>query len=161
VTDYGGAEMKLLVRIALLLVVIVVGLSRACNGTGGEKIIKVADFPDTAEFQHEEKVSSGPPRKVHVDAGYIWKQDKFLDCPIFNDKGRYIGFIGDENTYLDLKPEQINELAKEAYVFLPESPTLPFWDAMGGKVAAVGILAVLILFSVGWNAFWRFLKPGI
>jgi hypothetical protein len=118
----------------------------------------VADFPDTAEFQREEKSSSGPPRKVHIDAGYIWPQDKFLDCPIFNDTGRYIGFIGDENIYFDLKPEKITEMAKEAYVFLPESPTLPFWDAMGGKLAAVGILTVLILFSLGWNALWRFLK---
>lgn len=143
-----------------MLILICVAMSSACS-MGGERIIKVAQFPDTSECQRDVKAPYGPTKKIHIDAGYVWKQDKFLNCPIFNDKGRYVGFIGDDYRFLDLEPEEMNVLAKNANVVLPESPSLPFWDAMGGKLAAVGLLAVLIVFSLAWNAFWRFIKQGI
>jgi len=48
--------------------------------TGGEKIIKVADFPDKPEISaRDEKQSGSGTEKVHINPGYVWKQtDVFL-----------------------------------------------------------------------------------
>jgi hypothetical protein len=146
--------MKIPSRILFLLVLFGVALGSGCivYSTDGEKIIKVADFPDKPEFQREVRNQSGiGAEKIYIDAGYTWSQTTFFWCPIYNGTGKYVGHIGSDTKYLPLEPAEIKELAAKAQITLPESPQLPFWDRIGGKLAAFGILIVVILLYIGWS----------
>jgi hypothetical protein len=51
--------------------------------------------------------------------------------------------VGDSDHYLDLSREEVNQLARRAGIDLPENPKLPFWDAVGGKLAAIAGIVLL------------------
>lgn len=108
---------------------------------GGEEIIKVANFPDTEEFYH--------PNYGYMDAGYIYKQVSILYVPVWNYDGRWAGFVGDDGEYLELTKEELDEMAEQANVKLPNVPTLPFWEAIGGKL----VFSLILLLYVGWKIF--------
>jgi hypothetical protein len=93
---------------------------------GGEKIARVATFPDTAEFKVQ---ATGD----HIDPGYRYKQIKILFIPVWNYDGHWCGYVGNEEAYLDLDKAQLDSLAQTARVPIPDSPNLPFWDYLGGK----------------------------
>jgi hypothetical protein len=139
--------MTMATKIILIGVLILVAFGSGCvYSTGGERIIKVADFPDEPEFQIEVKTQSdGKTDRVYVDAGYVWKQATFFWCPVSNKNGRYVGHVGSDTQYISLKPDEINALANKAGVVLPESPQLPFWDSTGGKLVGFVIAIILIL----------------
>lgn len=52
-------------------------------------------------------------------------------------------------TYADLSKEDISYLQSQLSG-IPNEPSLPFWDAYGGKLLAAGIL--FILFLIGKSA---------
>src|SRR5262245_8540551 len=106
---------------------------------GSEEIIKVADFPNTEEFQLR--------RGEYVDAGYVYKQVTIFFIPVWNYDGRWAGYVGKEDFYLDFKKEELDQLANLANVKLPESPTLPFWHAIGGKI----VIGLILLLYFGWR----------
>jgi len=101
---------------------------------GGEKIIKVKDLPDTPDF----RTRSGK----YVDAGYLYKQITVFFVPVWNYGGKWVGYTGSDKSYLRLKENKLRAIAKKAKIELPKSPTLPFWDAIGGKLV---ILALFVL----------------
>ena len=103
--------------------------------TGGEKLIKVRDFPDTPAF----RTRSGK----FVDAGYLYKQVTVFFVPVWNYEGRWVGYTGSDTRYLRISEKKLKAAAKKAGITLPDSPTLPFWDAVGGKLVIAG-LALLI-----------------
>jgi len=98
---------------------------------GGEKIIKVANFPDTEGF----KTLEGK----HLDAGYRYKQISLFFIPVWNYDGKWCGYIGESDHYLDISKTDLADLAS---INLPDSPSLPFWDSYGGKLLLLGILLV-------------------
>ena len=143
--------MRLSAKIIFLIIIFATFWVSACSR--GEKIIKVAEFPDTPEFQVDvgSERSPGipdltvPPKKVHIDLGYVWSQTKILYCPVDNSNGQYVGYTGDDKTYIKLKKSELDELTKKANVTIPESPPLSFWDTWGGKLIGVPILLILLL----------------
>jgi hypothetical protein len=103
---------------------------------GGEKIIKVAAFPDTEDF----KTRAGK----HLDAGYRYKHISIFFIPIWNYGGTWCGYVGDADHYLDLSKTQLDALARSVGLSLPANPSLPLWESFGGKLA-FGVLALLVL----------------
>ena len=103
-------------------------------GWDSEKIIKVMDFPDDDRFQM--------PMGEYMDAGYIYKQVTIFFVPVWNYDARWVGYVGSDERYLELDRSELQEFAVTAGLELPDSPSLPFWDSIGGKI--VFILLVLI-----------------
>jgi hypothetical protein len=97
-----------------------------------EKIIKVADFPDTPALE----VRGG----AHLDAGYLFKQVKLFGIPLWNYEGIWCGYVGSDDNYLKIDKEKLFAMAKAVNVILPENPGLPFWDSIGGKLVVIGLL---------------------
>jgi|GEM_PF-3123375 len=128
----------LLVSTGVLLLIMSVSINAKpiFFGVGNEKIIKVADFPNTEEY----KVASGQ----YIDAGYMYKQAHIFYIPVWNYGGRWAGYVGNDKLYLDLTKEELDELAKEANVKLPEAPSLSLWETVGGK-SVFGLILILYL----------------
>ncbi|MEZ5426541.1 MAG: hypothetical protein R2747_09770 [Pyrinomonadaceae bacterium] len=138
--------MKTLINLVLAAFIlgIMIVPARAAAGFfsyGGEEVIKVADFPDTKEFYH--------PQHGYIDAGYVYKQVSIFFIPIWNYEGRWVGHIGSEEKYLPMPKDLMDKLAADAGVQLPETPDLPFWEAVGGKI----IFSLIILAIFGWKIF--------
>ena len=108
---------------------------------GGEQIIRVQDFPDTEEFEYS--------RGRYIDAGYVYKQVSILFIPVWNYDGRWVGYVGSDEEYLNLEKEELDQMAKEANISLPATPGLPFWEAIGGKL----LFSLIILLYFGWKIF--------
>lgn len=101
--------------------------------SGTEKIVKVADFPDTEDYQ----LVSGE----YVDAGYMFKQVQIFWIPLWNYGGTYCGWVGKDDTYMEIPKAELDSMAAAAKVTLPENPSLGLWNSLGGKVI-VGVLAL-------------------
>jgi len=108
-------------------------------GWGGEEIIKVADFPNTEEFENG--------RGEYFDAGYVYKQVTIFFIPVWNYDGKWVGYVGEKNGYLQLKKAELDSMAAKANVRLPETPSLPFWDSIGGKL----VFGLILLLYLGWK----------
>lgn len=99
---------------------------------GGEKISKVAEFPNTEEFNSQ---------YGYYNAGVKYKQVSIFFIPLWNYDKQWCGSLAKKDTYLMMSEAQVREMAAIAKVELPENPKIPAWDAYGGKV----LFAVLIL----------------
>jgi hypothetical protein len=129
---------------AVAVAILVAGAGQAHAGVfpvfyswGGEKIIKVADFPDTEEWKTRED--------KYLDAGYRYKQITIFFVPIWNYDEQWCGYIGHTDYYLNLNKTQLDSYAAAAGVKLPDEPGLSFWELYGGKllVAALVLLGKL------------------
>jgi len=103
---------------------------------GAKRAMKVADFPDAYPFQFKDG--------RYLDAGYRYKQVRVVFTPLWNYGGEWCAYYGNGRHCFDMEKGQLDELASAAGVKLPETPSLPFWDAYGGK------LTLLVFFLVGW-----------
>lgn len=106
---------------------------------GGEKIEKVVDFPDQPQFSNAEG--------KHIDAGIRYKQVTIFFIPVWNYDVAWCGAIrGDLDHYIDLSRDELQEAASTASITLPKEPTIPFWDAYGGKLVLGAIVIALFVF---------------
>lgn len=110
-------------------------------GWGGEKIVTVAEFPDTGAFKS---------RGTHFDLGYRFKQITLFFIPVWNYGGTWCGSIpGDSGHFFDFDRERLETMAQAAAISLPAEPAIGAWDRYGGKA----LIAAIIL---GYGAFrWR------
>lgn len=106
---------------------------------GGERIIKVADFPDTENFRL--------PDGRYVDPGYKYKQVKLFFIPVWNYDGQWCGYINSTNQYLNLNKAELDDLAESVGIQLPDRPSFSFWEIYGGKLVFLSIFIVLIIMS--------------
>lgn len=128
----------------IFLVVLFTGLSNfffvseanALVSWGGEKMIKVAEFPDSPEFQN--------PEGYYIDAGLKYKQISLFFIPIWNYELSPIGYIN-QSSYLSMTQSDLEELAQSAGVTLPDNPKPSFWERIGGKLV---IVVGLVLFGM-------------
>jgi hypothetical protein len=104
---------------------------------GGETIAKIADFPDTPEFQNQEG--------HYVDAGMRYKQISIFFIPVWNYDQEWCGYISDK-MYLDLSKEKLDELATAAHISLPSEFQVSFWDKIGGKLLLGALLIAYFLY---------------
>src|SRR5258708_11861790 len=104
-------------KILIIAALFFVAFSSACSR--GDRIIKVADLPNTPDFEVAARPEFAPPigypaERIHLDVGYVWKQDKLMFTPIFNDNGRYVGYTGGEATYIEFKKGELDEWTAKA-----------------------------------------------
>ncbi len=156
--------MRNTIKLFLLLVLLVAAVfGSACSR--GDRIIKVADLPQTPEFDVDTRPEFAPQRmpaeKVHVDIGYTWKQDKLLFMPIFNNSGHYVGYTGGETHYIEFKKGELDEWASRANVSLPANPSIPFWDEWGGKLLLIVLIPPFVFLALLWDRVWRKISTGM
>lgn len=106
---------------------------------GGEKVIKVMDFPDTANFNSQEG---------HFDLGYRYKQIKVFFIPVWNYSGVWCGYLNKEDIYLQVEEPELRKLSQAANLKFPDSASIPIWDAWGGKIIILLLIAVYL--------FWKY-----
>ena len=104
---------------------------------GGEKVVKVADFPDNNNFKNVEG--------RFYDAGMRYKQVSILFIPLWNYDKKWCGYLTDE-MYLDLNKNDLDELASIAGITLPDDFELSFWEKIGGKLVLVLLLGLYIMY---------------
>lgn len=102
---------------------------------GDEKIIKVADLPNTKEYFME--------NGQFLDAGYVYKQVSIFFVPVWNYDGKWAGYVGSDELYLPLTKAELDAIVAEANVTLPDTPPLSFWETVGGKLV-VGLIFLVI-----------------
>lgn len=110
-----------------------------------QKIVKVADLPDTEDFQLEDG--------TYFDIGKMYTISHIVWLPYSNTEAILTGYVDDE-TYVELTPEQVKEIAAHAKVKIPEEVTASFFDRIGGKIV-LGLLAAVILYGVYSNYFGK------
>jgi hypothetical protein len=108
-------------------------------GWGGEKIVKVADFPDTPQFKNGDK---------HFDLGYRFKQATLFFVPVWNYDGAWCGSIrGDDSHFYDFSRERLESFARAAGITIPEEASLGAWDSYGGKLLVGALILAFFLYS--------------
>ncbi len=134
--------MKNKITITLFIFMLMPNFAYANSGFlsfGGESVINIVDLPDDERFA----ISEGKA----MDIGYIYKSISLFFIPLWNYDGRLVGVTGDDNTYIDLQPDQVIELLKTANMTLPAPPYLDAWHTMGGKILFL-VLITLITINV-------------
>ena len=155
--------MKRRQKLLVLAVIALVGAGSACSR--GDRIIKVADLPQTPDFEVDARPLyaplSMPAQKTHIDIGYIWKQNSLIFLPIFNDNGRYVAYTGSDSQYIEFKKGELENWTAKANIALPPDPSIPFWDAWGGKILLIVLIPPVVFLSLLWDRLWRRISTGM
>src|SRR5688500_11190031 len=140
-------KVKLIISTSIFVVLMSVSINAApvFFSFGDEKIIKVADLPNTKEYFME--------NGQFLDAGYVYKQVSIFFIPVWNYSGKWAGYVGSDELYLPLTKAELDEMCAAANVALPDAPPLSFWETVGGKLL-VGFIFLLYL-------AWKFLVKRI
>ena len=109
-------------------------------GWGGEKIIQVMQLPDVPAFQN----GSGDQAR-YIDVGYRYKQFTVFFIPLWNYDGKWCGYIGSDEQYLDFSEKELREMTIEAGLSFPEGSPIGFWDRFGGKFLVLLIPVLLMI----------------
>jgi hypothetical protein len=162
--SHRAHAMNINLKASHLLILIAVMAATGCSRT--ERIIKVAELPNTPEFDIEARPQFAPAtsvkaEKAHLDIGYLWNQNKILFFPIFNDNGRFVGYIGSDVQYIELKKGELEDLTTRANIPLPQTPSIPFWDAWGGKLLLAVLIPPFVVLSLFLERLWRKISTGM
>lgn len=130
-------RVKLIISTSILLMIMSLSISAmpVIFSFGGEKIIKVADFPNNKENFME--------NGQFMDAGYVYKQVTIFFIPVWNYDGKWAGYVGSDELYAPMTKEELDAIATESNFVLPDSPSLGFWETVGGKLL-VGLIILFI-----------------
>ncbi len=93
------------------------------------------DLPDSSTFQR--------PDGKYIDVGYRYQQFTILFIPVWNYNEKWCGYIGSDKEYIDFDKGALSEFAGTAGLKLPDNPSLPLWDSVGGKLLFGLILTLL------------------
>jgi hypothetical protein len=104
-----------------------------------EKIIKLVELPDTEDFQLEDG--------TYFDIGSRYVKSHILWLSYSNTEPVIVGYANDGESYLDITPEQLTEIAKMANVEIPTEGSVSFFDKIVGKIL-LGILVLIILYGL-------------
>ncbi|HYJ92706.1 MAG TPA: hypothetical protein VEV84_15455 [Pyrinomonadaceae bacterium] len=149
-------------KIKLLAIIFVIGATSACSRT--DRIIKVAELPNTPDFEVNARQQIDPwakPEKVHLDVGYLWTQNKFLFFPILNTDGRFVGYTGSDYQYIEFSKGELEDLTTKANIPMPQPPSIPFWDAWGGKLLLAVLIPPFVVLSLLLERLWRKISTGM
>ena len=102
---------------------------------GGDSFYKVADLPDTYEYQ----INSD-----FIDIGVKYSEVQIMFLPIWQYDIKYIGFIPNDESYYDLGNEEVMQLAAYASISIPPVSQIKFdfWTAWGGKIVLILLIAL-------------------
>lgn len=114
----------------------------------GPEISLVKELPSSDEFV----VQASDGKWYHADLGVSYNQFSLFYIPIWNyGDYKYVLYtktkVGEyDYTYADLSKDDIAYLQSK-FSGIPNEPSLPFWDAYGGKLLVVALVFILIAFS--------------
>lgn len=77
-----------------------------------------------------------------LDIGYKYNEYGVVMVPLWNGSGNYVLTNKKRDTYYDITKEELAELSKTHQLDISASP-LSFWQKFGGKLAFLGLIAVL------------------
>lgn len=112
----------------------------------GDHVVKVLDLPkDNDLFALE----GDDGEIVHLDLGIMHSQFSLMWIPVFNyGEEKYVLYKESRNTinYVDLDEDELKVL--HALYDFPETPSMPFWHKIGGKLVWILIIGLLIFFKI-------------
>jgi len=149
-------------QIRLLALIFLVATATACSRS--DRIIKVADLPNTPDFEvntRQQYDLGAKPEKVHLDVGYLWSQNSLLDFPILNTDGRFVGYTGSDSRYIEFSKGELEDLTTKANIPMPQPPSIPFWDAWGGKLLLLVLIPPFVVISLLLDRLWRKISTGM
>lgn len=110
-----------------------------------EKIIKIVDLPDTEDFQLEDG--------TYFDIGSMYTINHVLWLAYSNTEPEIVGYIeGKDDEYLELTPEQLEQIAALANVEIPAEGEVSFFHKIVGKVV-LGLIGAFILYTL-YNSYF-------
>ncbi|MBR1774326.1 MAG: hypothetical protein IJ759_02260 [Bacteroidales bacterium] len=118
--------------------------------SNGQKVSKVLDLPTDENFE----IIASDGNVYHANLGILYKQFSLFWIPLFNyGENQYVLYtdtkIGEYDfTYSELEPSEIKILQEEYGYNIPTTPQLPSWDRIGGKLLALAIVCVLIIYGL-------------
>ena len=154
--------MNLRTKIRLLALIFVVSSATACSSS--DRIIKVADLPNTPNFEVNARQRydiGAKPEKVHLDVGYLWSQNSFLVFPILNTDGRFVGYTGSDSQYIEFSKGELEDLTTKANIQMPQAPSIPFWDAWGGILLLLVLIPPFVVISLLLDRLWKKISTGM
>jgi hypothetical protein len=93
-----------------------------------QEIIRVAKFPDGPSFNSR--------NGYHVDAGYRYSVYEVNGVPLWTYDGQWCGYIN-SGSFVNLNRGDLEELAADANISLPDAPDLSFWYVNLGELLVV------------------------
>jgi hypothetical protein len=109
---------------------------------GGDSFYKVADLPDTYEYQFNSD---------YVDIGVKYSEIQIFFLPIWHYDMEYVAVIpNNSNSYYDLTNDEIMNLAASASISVPpiSEVKLDFWTLWGGKIALALLIALFVMYCM-------------
>ena len=96
--------------------------------------------------QEFEMPSPSGNETVHYDLGIMYDQLNVLMIPIWNSDAYYCLYhkVSDDEIYYNEISEQDFQLFRSDFNDIPEDPSLPFWDRIGGKLLFSAIIAIFL-----------------
>ena len=149
-------------KIRFLALFFLAAAATACSRA--DRIIKVADLPNTPDFEvnaRQQYNLGAKPEKVHLDVGYLWSQNSFLVFPILNTDVRFVGYTGSDSQYIEFSEGELEDLTKKANIPMPQTPSMPFWDAWGGKLLLLVLIPPFVVVSLLLDRLWRKISTGM
>lgn len=138
----------------LLLLLLLFSTTIALHAKGvliygnGDAVSKVYSLPYSDEFM----LTCEDGNDYHADLGVMYKQFSLFWVPIWNyGDYKFVLYVDKkignyDFTYLDLGKEEMDFL-RSNFGGIPLEPELPFWDAYGGKLLLLVLIALALLFK--------------
>lgn len=106
-----------------------------------DKLIKILDLPNTEDYTSTDGQL--------FDFGYKYTLFEIVFLPLFEKgEGQIVGYIDDDN-YVVLSDSDIQDIVKRNKIGnLAGMVKIPFWDLWGGKIVAITIVFLLILWII-------------
>jgi hypothetical protein len=133
-------------KVKFILIVLILGINSAHAkfsmslpfGTH-ERIVKVRDLPDTPQFQLKDD--------TYYDIGSMYEIKNVFGLSYSNTTAEYIGFIGGQEKYVALTPEELNAIIATTRIKIPEEAKITFFDRFVSKPLLLLIFIVMGFFS--------------
>ncbi len=141
--------MKKTLLLALLFATAVVATSQArirIPVGQYQKIEPVLELPEEDWYRTEDG------RKV--DLGHMYTVYQIAYVPVWTiEKGKLVGYTKeDPDTYYDLDESMLERISGDTGIEnFDELRTMPFWDAWGGKLVALAVIAAIVYYFCSKN----------
>jgi hypothetical protein len=102
--------------------------------SNGEKIEVAQTLPDSITIDEQ-----------HINLGVMYEQFSIFWIPMWNyGETKYVFINEKKDTYYDLQEEDLEYLRSEYGVKIPETPSICFWNKIGGKLIWLAVIAACI-----------------
>ena len=111
-----------------------------------QKIEPVLELPEEDWYRTDEGHK--------VDLGHMYTVYQIAYVPVWTiEKGKLVGYTKeDPDTYYDLDESMLERISGDTGIEnFDELRTMPFWDAWGGKLVALAVIAAIVYYFCSKN----------